>query len=78
FTRPIEQARQEWIIKRGGQPFISLSLPAVSVKLIQACGRLLRKETDSGQITILDRRLLTKNYGKQLLSHLPDYQVITE
>lgn len=78
FTRPIEQARQEWIIKRGGQPFISLSLPAVSVKLIQACGRLLRKETDSGQITILDRRLLTKNYGKQLLSHLPDYQLITE
>ncbi|HCD04271.1 MAG TPA: hypothetical protein DEQ60_02985, partial [Methylophaga sp.] len=41
-------------------------------------GRLLRKETDSGQITILDRRLLTKNYGKQLLSHLPDYQLITE
>lgn len=78
FTRPIEQARQEWILKRGGQPFISLSLPAVSVKLIQACGRLLRKETDSGQITILDRRLLTKNYGKQLLSHLPDYQLITE
>lgn len=78
FTRPIEQARQEWIIKRGGQPFISLSLPAVSVKLIQACGRLLRKETDSGQITILDRRLLTKIYGKQLLSHLPDYQLINE
>lgn len=74
FTRPIEQAKQEWILRRGGQPFTALSLPAVSVKLIQACGRLLRKETDSGRITILDRRLLTKSYGKQLLAHLPDYQ----
>lgn len=75
FTRPIEQAKQEWILRRGGQPFTALSLPAVSVKLIQACGRLLRKETDTGRITILDRRLLTKGYGKQLLEHLPDYQL---
>lgn len=78
FTRPIEQARQEWIIAKGGQPFTALSLPAVSIKLIQACGRLLRKETDSGQITILDRRLLTKAYGQKLLDNLPDYQLITD
>lgn len=76
FTRPIEQAKQEWILRAGGQPFVALSLPAVSVRLIQACGRLLRKETDSGRITILDRRLLTKGYGKQLLQHLPDYKII--
>ena len=76
FTRPIEQAKQEWVMRSGGQPFVSLSLPAVSIKLIQACGRLLRKETDSGRITILDRRLLTKAYGKQLLEHLPDYKII--
>ena len=76
FTRPIEQAKQEWILRTGGQPFVALSLPAVSIRLIQACGRLLRKETDSGRITILDRRLLTKGYGKQLLEHLPDYRII--
>ncbi|MDC9725965.1 MAG: ATP-dependent DNA helicase DinG [Gammaproteobacteria bacterium] len=75
FTRPIEQAKQEWILRSGGQPFIALSLPAVSVRLIQACGRLLRKETDTGRITILDRRLLTKAYGKKLLEHLPDYKI---
>jgi ATP-dependent DNA helicase DinG len=78
FTRPIEQAKQEWILRSGGQPFIALSLPAVSMKLIQACGRLLRKETDSGRITILDRRLVTKGYGKQLLSHLPKYRLIVK
>jgi len=76
FTRPIEQAKQEWILRTGGQPFVALSLPAVSIRLIQACGRLLRKETDSGRITILDRRLLTKGYGKHLLEHLPDYRII--
>jgi ATP-dependent DNA helicase DinG len=76
FTRPIEQAKQEWILKSGGQPFVSLSLPAVSIRLIQACGRLLRKETDSGRISILDRRLVTKAYGKQLLEHLPNYRLI--
>ncbi len=76
FTRPIEQAKQEWILRSGGQPFVSLSLPAVSIRLIQACGRLLRKETDSGRITILDRRLLTKAYGKQLLEHLPNYKIL--
>lgn len=78
FTRPIEQAKQEWVLRRGGQPFLSLSLPAVSIKLIQACGRLLRKETDSGRITILDRRLLTKAYGKQLLAHLPNYRLVDQ
>ncbi len=77
FTRPIEQAKQEWILRSGGQPFIALSLPAVSIRLIQACGRLLRKETDSGRISILDRRLLTKGYGKQLLEHLPDYRIVS-
>lgn len=77
FTRPIEQAKQEWILRSGGQPFLALSLPAVSIRLIQACGRLLRKETDSGRISILDRRLLTKAYGKQLLEHLPDYRVLS-
>lgn len=78
FTRPIEQAKQEWVLRSGGQPFIALSLPAVSMKLIQACGRLLRKETDFGRITILDRRLLTKNYGRQLLAHLPNYRLVAE
>lgn len=78
FTRPIEQARQEWVIQQGGQPFVALSLPAVSIKLIQACGRLLRKETDAGRITLLDRRILTKAYGKQLLKHLPGYRLQTD
>ena len=55
----------------GGNPFLQLTVPEASRKLIQACGRLIRKEADRGRVTILDRRLLTKRYGKGLLDALP-------
>ncbi|MNG29440.1 putative ATP-dependent helicase DinG [compost metagenome] len=48
-------------------------MPEASRKLIQACGRLIRKEADRGRVTILDRRLLTKRYGKGLLDALPPF-----
>jgi ATP-dependent DNA helicase DinG len=35
---------------------------------------LLRKEADIGRITVLDKRLVSKRYGKQLLQALPPYQ----
>jgi ATP-dependent DNA helicase DinG len=31
---------------------MEISLPDASLKLIQACGRLIRTETDTGKITI--------------------------
>ena len=56
-------------------PFTELTLPEASVKLNQAVGRLLRSETDSGTITILDKRLVTKRYGKTLLAGLPPFSI---
>jgi len=53
-------------------------LPQTSIRLIQAAGRLIRKETDSGKVTILDRRLITKSYGKTLLKSLPEMRQIIE
>ncbi|MGL5294480.1 MAG: ATP-dependent DNA helicase DinG [Aeromonas sp.] len=70
---PVEAATAEWVEQRGGNPFLQLTVPEASRKLIQACGRLIRKETDRGRITILDRRLLTKRYGKGLLDALPPF-----
>jgi len=46
--------------------------------LIQACGRLIRTETDTGKITIFDNRLVSKFYGKQLLNALPGYNIVVE
>ncbi len=74
-TDPMAEALSEWVSHQGKNPFTTVSVPEASLKLIQACGRLLRSESDSGRISILDKRLRTKFYGKQLLSALPPYKV---
>jgi ATP-dependent DNA helicase DinG len=56
---PVESALAEWFESRGRNPFNEISLPAASQKLIQACGRLIRTESDSGKVTLLDKRILT-------------------
>ncbi|MBU2884646.1 ATP-dependent DNA helicase DinG [Gilvimarinus agarilyticus] len=70
---PIEAAVSEWIESRGGNAFMQITIPDASLKLIQACGRLLRTEGDDGRITLLDRRVVTKRYGKAILDSLPPF-----
>ena len=77
-TSPIEKTTQSYLESQGRNPFMEIALPDASLRLIQACGRLIRTETDTGTITIFDNRLTTKFYGKQLLSALPGYNVIIE
>ena len=77
-TSPVEQAQAEYITTKGGNPFMSLSVPDTSKKLVQACGRLLRNEKDEGIITLMDKRVVTKRYGKQLLDSLPPFERIIE
>ena len=72
---PVEEAHSEWIKSQGGNPFMQLSIPETSKKLIQSCGRLIRKENDTGQIIILDKRVKTKRYGKGLLDSLPPFHI---
>lgn len=71
---PVEAALAEWIKERGGNPFMEISVPDASLRLIQACGRLIRSEQDQGIITIMDNRLATKHYGKAILASLPPFQ----
>lgn len=73
-TSPLEAATAEWIERQGGNPFLQITVPEASRKLIQACGRLIRKEQDQGRICLLDRRILTKQYGKGLLAALPPFR----
>lgn len=71
---PIDEALGEWIEKNGGNSFWDIAVPDVSIKLLQACGRLLRSESDTGRVSLLDNRILRKSYGKQLLACLPPFQ----
>jgi ATP-dependent DNA helicase DinG len=70
---PIEAALSEWVEHNGGNSFMEISVPDASFKLIQASGRLMRSESDSGTISVYDKRLLTKRYGKQLIDALPPF-----
>ena len=74
---PVDQSVSEWLEKHGRNPFMELSLPDASLRLVQACGRLIRHETDGGWITLLDRRIVTRRYGESLLAALPPYRLDT-
>lgn len=72
---PVEEAMAEWVEKNGGNAFMQIAVPDAAMKLVQACGRLLRNEKDSGRITLLDKRIVTKRYGKMILDSLPPYKM---
>jgi ATP-dependent DNA helicase DinG len=74
-THPILEARTEHIRERGGNPFNELTLPDALIKFRQGIGRLIRKATDRGVITILDTRILQKAYGRLFLGSLPKFGV---
>ena len=73
---PIEKTQNRWIEQRGGNPFIEITVPEASIKLIQAVGRLIRTEQDYGRVTILDNRVKTQRYGQHLLACLPPFKRI--
>ncbi len=77
-TLPIDKTLATYLKSQNRNPFMEISLPDASLKLIQACGRLIRTEIDTGKITIFDNRLVSKFYGKQLLNALPNYNIIVE
>jgi ATP-dependent DNA helicase DinG len=75
---PVDATLAEWIQKRGGNPFMQMSVPDAAIRLKQAAGRLLRTETDRGEIVIMDRRLIDKRYGKLLLDSLPPFPLVRD
>ena len=72
---PLDQAMAEWAEARGRNPFFEISVPDAALRLVQACGRLIRHEGDFGRITLLDRRIVTRRYGRALLDSLPRYRL---
>ncbi len=72
---PLLQARLEKIKETGGSPFFEYQVPEAVLKFKQGFGRLIRSQSDSGIVVILDPRVVTKRYGKAFLSALPDCHV---
>jgi ATP-dependent DNA helicase DinG len=70
-SEPVVAARCAQIERDGGNPFSEYSVPVAAITLKQGFGRLLRSKKDAGIVALLDRRVLTKGYGRRLLASLP-------
>jgi DNA polymerase-3 subunit epsilon/ATP-dependent DNA helicase DinG len=64
---PIVAARSETFER----PFDEYSVPEAVLKFRQGFGRLIRTRNDRGVVVVLDKRVLTKAYGKVFLDSLP-------
>jgi ATP-dependent DNA helicase DinG len=69
---PVVQAHVERLKMQGRDWFREYMLPEAIIRLKQGFGRLIRTTTDRGLVAILDNRLFTKNYGRTILTALPD------
>ncbi|WP_125763877.1 helicase C-terminal domain-containing protein [Companilactobacillus hulinensis] len=69
--QPDVKIRQDILRERGLNIFKADALPKAILQLRQGLGRLVRSPEDKGVILLLDNRILTKNYGKEILNSLP-------
>jgi ATP-dependent DNA helicase DinG len=64
---PIISARSETF----DDPFYQYSLPEAILRFRQGFGRLIRTQYDQGVVAVLDKRILTKRYGRLFLDSIP-------
>ena len=75
-NHPITAARQERIEQAGGNSFRDYSMPQAIIRFKQGFGRLIRKETDTGAVAILDCRAGEHgDYRRLVLGALPNVRV---
>ncbi len=68
---PVTAARIARLTEDGLDAFDAYQVPTAAIALKQGFGRLIRTRSDTGIVAILDRRLLTRSYGRTLLDSLP-------
>lgn len=68
---PLTAARITQINETGGNAFYDYQIPTAIILLKQGMGRLIRSKTDRGILALLDKRILTKTYGRMFLRSLP-------
>jgi ATP-dependent DNA helicase DinG len=68
---PVVAARLRALEEAGRDGFSELQVPAAALALRQGFGRLIRSRADRGLVAVLDRRLVTKGYGRAFLATLP-------
>lgn len=73
---PLTEARSERLRREGMDPFTAYALPDAVLRFRQGIGRLIRTETDTGVIIVLDRRFCPppngKRYGQIFRMSMPE------
>ena len=65
---PIFQARSETF----DNAFAQYSIPEAILHFRQGFGRLIRRKTDIGVVVVMDKRVLSKGYGRTFIESLPE------
>jgi len=73
-NHPVTLARGKALERRGFNSFTYLQMPEALILFRQGFGRLIRNQKDKGVVTVLDKRILTKTYGKSFLNSIPKTQ----
>ncbi len=68
---PVVAARIRHLNETGGNAFYDYQIPEAVILLKQGFGRLIRSRSDRGILALLDKRIMTKNYGRVFLNSLP-------
>jgi ATP-dependent DNA helicase DinG len=68
---PLFRARTAALEADGHDPFLEYAVPQAALLLKQGFGRLLRSQEDAGVVAVLDRRVMTRGYGRTLADGLP-------
>ena len=73
---PLVQAQRRACEAEGIDWFRTLYLPEAVLKFRQGFGRLIRTESDTGVVVVLDHRLTQKSYRDDFLGSLPQIDVV--
>lgn len=68
---PVQEARVSRMKAEGVNWFGGYVLPNAILRLKQGVGRLIRTHDDRGVMAILDKRIYSKSYGRQVMLALP-------
>ena len=72
-TDPVFAARSELY----ENPFMEYAVPQAILRLRQGFGRLIRTSSDRGVAVLLDKRLVSRRYGKSFLESLPPAKFVS-
>jgi ATP-dependent DNA helicase DinG len=68
---PVVAARIRHLNESGGNAFYEYQIPEAVILLKQGFGRLIRSSSDRGILALLDKRVITKSYGRTFMASLP-------